>query len=113
MNNNLNTNTIPTLVETTTSIADTVNKALASISDIQVDLEKPDTFLNDTLNGFFYYYGEYALQDTEKLKLMWYAARSYRVYVESTIEYIRGVLEKLQDTHDSLQGLHMFLKGDE
>lgn len=92
-------------------VSDTLNTAMADISDIQVKLEKPTTFLYDTLSGFFDHYEELETRDMDSLMFMWYAAQSYKVYIESTLEYILNASKKLDNVHDLLSDEFNALNG--
>lgn len=106
----LNLKNFPTIAEIR-SASDTLNKAMADISGIQTNLEKPTTFLYDTLSGFFDKYEDAKHKDMDTLTFMWYAAQSYRVYIESTLEYILSVSEKLDNVHDLLSSEFNALNG--
>lgn len=107
----LNLKNFPTITELHKA-SDTLNKAMADISDIQVKLEKPTTFLYDTLSGFFDKYENAEQKDMDTLTFMWYAAQSYKVYIESTLEYILSVSAKLDSVHDLLSDEFNALNGE-
>ena len=102
-NNSTNGTTVNPNSELLHNISLSLNQAMAAITDVQSDLEKPQTFLYDTLSNFFDYVEEHDNKDIETLLYMWYSIQHYKVYVETALEYILNIPRKLGQIHHNLQ----------
>ena len=116
-----NTNqTFPTVAQATKiNIPLALNEALAAISDMQVMIEKPEIFISDTLNDFFDYYIKTArnrknldaLDTLNTLALMTSAMQHYRIYIESALEYVKRISEKMEALHTDLTSVYECMSG--
>lgn len=89
-----------------------INDAMATVTDVLTRLEKPTTFLYDTLNDFFDHYEELENKDVAELTCMWYSAQHYKVYIESVLEYILNISKILNSLNHTLEESHADLFRD-
>lgn len=88
-----------------------LDTTMSTITDVLTRLEKPQTFLYDILNDFFDHYEECKDRDLQNLICMWYAAKHYKVYIESTLEYILTISEELNTLYGKVSTAYNYFYG--
>lgn len=95
----------------TQKVSAEINELMSEITDMQIKVEKPITFLYDVLNDFFDHYEMCKDKDINNLICMWYSVKHYRIYIETVLEYILNLSEQLEQIHNELTITHDMLSG--
>ena len=106
--------TLPTVAQATKSnISHMLNEALSTLANMQEMIEKPETFISDTLNEFFDCYIEKANKgkNLDTLALMTYAAQHYQVYIETALEYVKRISEDMESLYTDLTNVYQCMPG--